>query len=51
MIHAKERGFRLAAYLNKFDMSATFTDGTFVKLDDYGYSDLNRPGNPGGSLV
>ena len=39
MIHAKEQGFRLAAYLNKFDMSATFTDGTFVKLDDYGYSD------------
>ena len=39
MIHAKGTGFRLAAYLNKFEMSATFTDGSSVKLDDYGYYD------------
>ncbi|MFD0727455.1 hypothetical protein [Lysobacter brunescens] len=39
MIHAKGAGFRLSAYLRKFDMSASFTDGSLVKLDDWGFYD------------
>jgi len=39
MIYAKSRGFRLSAYLNRFDTSATFPDGQTTRLDDFGYSD------------
>lgn len=39
MLHVKGAGFRLSAYLNKLEMSATFPDGQVVLLDDWGYSD------------
>lgn len=39
MIRVKDGGFRLSAYLNKFDMSATFLDGAIAHLTDFGYAE------------
>jgi hypothetical protein len=40
MIHCKDRrGFRLSAYLNRFDCSVTFEDGIIVPLADYAYTE------------
>lgn len=40
MIHCKdERGFRLSAYLNRFDCSVMLENGTTVKLEDYAYTE------------
>lgn len=39
MLHAKGSGYRLSAYLNKFEMSVTFPDGEIIQLDNFGYAD------------
>jgi hypothetical protein len=39
MIHSKGNGFRLSAYLNKFDCSLTLASGEVVPLDEYSYTD------------
>jgi len=40
MILCKDRrGFRLSTYLNRFDCSVTFEDGSIVPLDNYSYTE------------
>ena len=39
MIHCKDQGFRLSAYLNQLDCMLTLENGERVSLDDSGYSD------------
>jgi len=39
MVHAKGRGFRLSAYLNRFDCSVKLATGQSVNLDDVMYTD------------
>jgi hypothetical protein len=39
MIHCKGHGFRLSAYLNKFDCTLTLASGEVVLLDEYSYTD------------
>lgn len=39
MIYVKDGGFRLSAYLKRFDMTAIFADGAVAHLDDFGYED------------
>lgn len=39
MIHCKGNGFRLSAYLNKFDCSLTLASGEVVPLAEYSYTD------------
>jgi hypothetical protein len=39
MIHCRNSGFRLAAYLNQFDCTITLEDSQRVPLGDYGYTD------------
>ena len=38
MIHAKDQGFLLSAYLNQFDCSVTLESGEHVFLNDYRYT-------------
>lgn len=38
MLHAKDQGFSLSAYLNQFDCSVTFDSGEYVSLDEYSYT-------------
>lgn len=38
IIHAKQ-GFRLSAYLSRFDCSVTFSGGMTVKFDDISYTE------------
>lgn len=39
MIYGKDGGFKLSSYLNKFDMTATFVNGSVASLNDFGYSE------------
>ena len=39
MLHSKGTGFRLSAYLNRFDCSLTLESGEVVELDNYSYTD------------
>jgi len=38
MIHAKDQGFLLSAYLNQFDCCVTLESGEHVLLNDYQYT-------------
>lgn len=39
MIHAKGLGFRLSAYLNKFDCMLTLASGHEIRMDEYSYTE------------
>lgn len=39
MIHCKGTGFRLSAYLNRFDCSLTLESGETVEMNDHSYTD------------
>ena len=39
MLHSKGTGFRLSAYLNRFDCSLTLESGEVVEMDNYSYTD------------
>lgn len=39
MIHSKGRGFRLSAYLNRFDCALTLESGEVVDMNEYSYTD------------
>lgn len=39
MIHCKGSGFKLSAYLNRFDCTITLETGEVVLMNDYSYTD------------
>ena len=39
MVHAKDQGYRLSAYLNQFDCSVTLASGKEVRMDKYRYTE------------